>query len=61
MRILPFGNGQRRYPERRVLEGEPPLGQPERRVIAERRGFEVVELNFDEQVVLGASPEKLSN
>jgi hypothetical protein len=62
MQILPIRNGQRRCPERRALEeGEPPPGQPERRIHAERRGFEVVELPFDEQVVLGASPEKWSN
>ncbi|MDR2452171.1 MAG: hypothetical protein LBE85_10525 [Candidatus Accumulibacter sp.] len=60
MQILPIGNGQRCFPERRALEGEPPPGQPERRIQAERRGFEVVELRFDEMIVLGASPEELS-
>jgi hypothetical protein len=53
MRILSIKQDHRRFPERRVLDEGPPPGRQERRIHAERRGFEVVELNFDERIVLG--------
>ena len=46
------GYDYRRFSERRVLDEGPPQGISERRARAERRGFEVVELNSDEQIVL---------
>jgi hypothetical protein len=52
MQTLP--NDHRRFPERRSLDEGLPPGMSERRIHAERRGFQVVELNFDEQIVLGA-------
>lgn len=44
---------RRRFPDRRVLDEGPPPGVPERRVQAERRGFAVEELDFDEKIALG--------
>ncbi|MFT3963218.1 hypothetical protein [Propionivibrio sp.] len=35
------------------MDEGPPPGQAERRIHAERRGFEVEELDFDERIALG--------
>ena len=60
MQMPPNEYDHRRFPERRVVDEEPPPGTSERRIHAERRGFQVVELNIDEQIVLdalGVSPD----
>ena len=53
MQFQSISRDRRRFPERRFVEEGPPPGVSERRVRAERRGFEVIELNFDERIALG--------
>ncbi len=42
----------RHVSDRRKTDGFPPLGGMERRIQAERRGFELVESDFDERIVM---------
>jgi hypothetical protein len=53
MQFQPVSRDRRCFPERRFVEKGPPPGVSERRVRAERRGFEVIELDFDERIALG--------
>ena len=51
---------RRRFPDRRVMDEGPPPGQAERRIHAERRRFEVEELDFDERIALGRASRRAS-
>lgn len=53
MHLQSTSHDRRRFPDRRVMDEGPPPGQAERRIHAERRGFEVEELDFDERIALG--------
>jgi hypothetical protein len=49
---------RRRSSDRRVLDDPTSLELDDRRIRAERRGFEVVELDFDESVALAPADQR---
>jgi hypothetical protein len=60
MRLLPASRDRRHFTDRRAMDKGPIPWMLERRIRAERRGFSVKELDFDEWITLSRARVNVS-